>query len=86
MTAYAGEFIASSMVVYGGIRHGRGRIAEVIRPSQIRSSLVYQMRGYDTTEATTVFWASDHVDATAADYSGPGPVTDIVVQNIKQGA
>ena len=43
-------------------------------------ALVYRMRGYDTTLTATVFWSSDHVDSTAADYGGPGPVTNIVVQ------
>jgi hypothetical protein len=42
--------------------------------------VTYRMRGYDTTLTTTVFWSSDHVDSTAADYGGPGPVTNIVVQ------
>ena len=42
--------------------------------------LVYRMRGYDTTLTETVFWDSDHVDATATDYGGPGPVTNIVLQ------
>ena len=44
--------------------------------------LEYRMRGYDTTLTQTVFWASDHVDSTAADYGGPGPVTNIVVHNV----
>jgi hypothetical protein len=44
------------------------------------AGLEYRMRGYDTTLTQTVFWASDHVDSTAADYGGPGPVTNIVVQ------
>ena len=42
--------------------------------------LIYRMRGYDTTLTETVFWASDHVDAAADDYGGPGPVVDVVVQ------
>jgi hypothetical protein len=44
--------------------------------------LEYRMRGYDTTLTQTVFWASDHVDSTAADYGGPGPVTNIVVHDV----
>lgn len=42
-------------------------------------TLVYRMRGYDTTLVATVFWGSVHVDAAAADYDGPGPVINIVV-------
>lgn len=47
------------------------------------AALVYRMRGYDTNVAVddTVFWNSDHVDATAADYTGSaGPVINIVLQ------
>ncbi len=42
--------------------------------------LEYRMRGYDTTLTQIVFWSSDHVDSTASDYGGPGPVNNIVVQ------
>jgi hypothetical protein len=45
--------------------------------------VIYRMRGFDENVGVddTVFWDSDHVDATAADYTGSaGPVVDIVVQ------
>jgi hypothetical protein len=47
------------------------------------AALVYRMRGFDQNVAVndTVFWDSDHVDATAADYTGSaGPVINIVLQ------
>lgn len=40
---------------------------------------VYRMRGYDSTEARTVYWDSDTVDATGVNYSGPGPLLNVVV-------
>jgi len=46
----------------------------------IAPALLCRMRGYDTTLTSVVFWFSDHVDATATDYGGPGPVTEIIVQ------
>jgi hypothetical protein len=45
--------------------------------------LTYRMRGFDQNVSVNdiVFWDSDHVDATAADYTGSaGPVINIVVQ------
>jgi len=42
----------------------------------------YRMRGYDTTLAQTVYWTATIVDSAAAQYSGPGPVNDIVVSKI----
>ena len=47
------------------------------------SALVYRMRGFDQNVAVNdiVYWDSDHVDATAADYTGSaGPVVDTVLQ------
>lgn len=46
----------------------------------------YRMRGFDTTLARTVYWTSDIVDASGTDYTGPGPLTTIVVQMIIPGA
>ena len=42
----------------------------------------YRMRGYDTTLTRYVFWASTTIDSGATDYTGPGPVLDIVVQAV----
>jgi hypothetical protein len=54
----------------------------VIEPGGGGPGLEYRMRGYDTTLTSIVFWASDHVDSTASDYGGPGPVTGIVVHDV----
>ena len=42
----------------------------------------YRMRAHDTTLARYVFWSSSTVDDTGANYAGPGPLTDIVVQAV----
>lgn len=44
--------------------------------------LSYRMRAFDTTLAVVVFWSSAQVDSAGSDYSGPGPLQDIVVQNV----
>lgn len=46
------------------------------------SSVTYRMRGYDGTLARLVFWTAESIDDTGAEYTGPGPLTDIVVQMI----
>lgn len=45
----------------------------------------YRMRANDTTLARVVFWKSNSIDTMGLDYVGPGPLTDIVVQNLKKG-
>lgn len=45
----------------------------------------YRMRGYDTTLTRLVFWTATIVDTTAAQYTGPGPVTGIVIQDVSGG-
>lgn len=42
----------------------------------------YRMRAHDTTLARYVFWNSSSIDPIGANYGGPGPLTDIVVQNV----
>lgn len=44
--------------------------------------ITYRMRAYDTTLGQIVFWNSSQVDSAGADYAGPGPLTDVVVQVI----
>jgi hypothetical protein len=46
-------------------------------------SVVYRMRGFDATLNRLVYWDADSVDSTGAQYSGPGPLSDIVVQAVK---
>lgn len=45
--------------------------------------ITYRMRGFDTSLNRYVYWDSTTVDSAGADYGGPGPLTDIVVQDIK---
>lgn len=42
-------------------------------------SFLFRMRGFDQTLSNTVYWDSAVVDATASDYSGPGPIVSISV-------
>ena len=42
----------------------------------------YRMRANDTTLLRVVYWTTSFVDSTGAGYTGPGPLTDIVVANI----
>ena len=44
----------------------------------------YVMRGYDSTLTTIVYWDSATIDPTAANYSGPGPVVDVVVAAVER--
>jgi len=46
------------------------------------SGVSYRMRANDTTLARVVYWTTSFVDAAGAAYTGPGPLTDIVVSNI----
>jgi hypothetical protein len=46
------------------------------------SGAQYRMRAYDSTLTRIVFWTSDTIDTLGADYTGPGPITDVVVQNV----
>jgi hypothetical protein len=46
------------------------------------ATLVYRMRGFDSTLTEVVFWGSDQVDTAGNDYAGPGPLVDIVVHNV----
>jgi hypothetical protein len=51
-------------------------------PPVVGSLLYYRMRARDTTLARLVFWNSLVVDTLGADYPGPGPLTDVVLQKI----
>jgi hypothetical protein len=43
------------------------------------SGAVYRMRGYDSTETRTVYWDATTIDAAGAEYTGPGPLANVVV-------
>lgn len=46
------------------------------------SSVRYRMRARDTTLGRTVYWTSSVIDGAGDDYTGPGPLTDIVVSEL----
>ena len=46
------------------------------------AGLNFRMRATDTGLGQVVYWFSSAVDATGTDYAGPGPLTNIVVQNV----
>lgn len=46
------------------------------------SGPTYRMRAHDTTLGRHVFWSATTVDSAGASYGGPGPLTDVVIQNI----
>jgi len=41
--------------------------------------VIYRMRAYDSTLAQMVYWESIIVDSAGVDYTGPGPLVDVVV-------
>jgi len=45
-------------------------------------SFTYRMRAFDTTLAAMVYWSAGNVDASGTNYTGPGPLQDVVVQNV----
>lgn len=45
----------------------------------------YRMRGYDGTLARQVYWTATVIDPTGSQYSGPGPLSDVVVSKIIGG-
>jgi len=45
-------------------------------------AISYRMRAFDTTLALMVYWTASEVDPSGATYTGPGPLQDIVVQNV----
>jgi hypothetical protein len=50
--------------------------------SQTTSIAIYRMRAFDSTLARMVYWKSFIVDTAGADYTGPGPIINVVVQNV----
>lgn len=51
-------------------------------PAVVVPSLAYRMRAYDATAATTVYWNATIIDALGAEYTGPGPLTQVVVVKV----
>jgi len=49
------------------------------------SGVGYRMRGFDTTLGRQVYWLSPVIDTPGSDYTGPGPLTGIVVSDVVCG-
>lgn len=41
----------------------------------------YRMRGFDSSLGRVVYWTATFVDSTGSEYTGPGPLIDIVASN-----
>lgn len=52
-------------------------------PPAIVSAFLYRMRAYDETLNEYVFWAAEEIDPNGANYTGPGPLVDVVVQMMR---
>lgn len=46
---------------------------------EIKMNTPVLMRGYDGTLLAQVYWMANTIDSTGAEYTGPGPLTNIVV-------
>jgi hypothetical protein len=46
------------------------------------SGLTYRMRAFDQTLGRIVFWPSDTIDTSGTDYTGPGPLIRVVIQDL----
>ena len=77
--------VAAEVVVLGDYASGarykgvKGAYAPLAREVPVWD---YRMRGYDQTLAETVYWTSNYIDSGAADYTGPGPVVDIIISHV----
>lgn len=48
----------------------------------VGGGITFRMRAIDTTLARTVYWDSTAIDDTGTDYTGPGPLIDIVISEV----
>ena len=46
------------------------------------AAIVYRMRAYDSGLGRTVYWTTEAVDSIGENYTGPGPISDVVVSNV----
>lgn len=81
MAAVAGEVIAVGAVYDGeAIFPVEGELAPI--PLIIIREYGYRMRAYDETLGRVVYWTTIYIDKTGAEYTGPGPLTDIIVSHV----
>lgn len=79
MAAVAGSVINLPEVGEGD---AIGPVSGIIIPLRSRWMKVHRMRAYDQTLGRDVYWDSGVVDLTGDDYTGPGPLQDVVVSKI----
>jgi hypothetical protein len=48
----------------------------------VGGGVTYRMRATDTTLVQVVYWNATSIDDTGSQYGGPGPLINIVVQNV----
>jgi hypothetical protein len=90
-----GDYVSNQIdATFGGVQDGAGgdfmsgqvssTSSAAISGSTIGSggSLVYRMRGYDTTLGYNVYWLAVTIDTAGSQYTGPGPLSNIVVYNV----
>ena len=70
-------FPGDNAMAYGAGGYGIDLDAPVAGPD-----IIYRMRAYDSTLGRIVFWNSGVIDSSGLDYTGPGPLSDVVVQNV----
>lgn len=54
----------------------------VTTPAASGTAVTFIMRGYDGTLLSQVFWNATTLDSTGASYTGPGPLSAIVLFNV----
>lgn len=79
MAAYAGEVVVLAAFAEGEAIGPSPAAQCALRPRWMK---VHRMRAYDQTLAREVYWDSGSVDLTGNDYTGPGPLQDVVVSKI----
>lgn len=56
--------------------------AATLGAPEFTGGVTYRMRANDGTLGYPVYWESVAIDALGNDYSGPGPLTDVVVSEV----
>lgn len=81
MAAYAGGTIVLPDFAEGEVIGGVGGDT-VPLPTIYIPQYGYRMRAYDQTLAREVYWTTVYIDSTGAEYTGPGPLVDIIVSHV----
>jgi hypothetical protein len=82
MAAVDGFVVSLPVVAEGSSVGARDSMLSPLPPRWMK---VHRMRAYDQTLARDVYWDSGSVDLAGDDYTGPGPLQDVVVSKIFEG-